>query len=34
VSDDPVVEIEAYQQAEIEALQGQIAYFQSNAFME
>jgi len=34
VSDDPVVEIEAYQQAEIDALQGQIAYFQSNAFME
>ena len=34
VSTDPVVEIEAYQQAEIDALSGQIAYFQSNAFME
>jgi hypothetical protein len=33
VSDDPVVEIEAYQQSEIEALTGQLVYLSSNQFM-
>ena len=34
VGENPAEEIEAYQQEEIDALSEQIAYFQSNAFMQ